>query len=101
MLVRSCGTGDVQQGGLSVPQALSTLGGSAASADALHVGQAFNVTTKWTGVFPASKEQLEADNAALVAKNNEQDSRLNQQDVTIAALVKQVNSLTPVIATTS
>ena len=74
------------------------MGASATSTDAFRVGQALNATKMWTDVFPASKKQLEADNAALIAKTNMQDSRLNQQDVTIAALVKQVNSLTPVSA---
>ena len=50
---------------------------------------ASEVKSKATGVFPASKKELRADNTALIAKDS-------LQDAIIDALVKQVNSLSPV-----
>lgn len=65
--------------------------------------QGFLNITHLTGIFPASKEQVAAGNAALSTRIQrdesniyQQDVRINQQDLTISALVKQINSLTPV-----
>lgn len=99
--------GAVGQGGLSIPQGLSTFGATTDGATPTGgiVGTLFpevetknfskcidvaeGVTYKLNSVFPASKGQLEAANTALIAKNN-------QQDVIINHIVLQVNALTPV-----
>ena len=54
-----------------------------------YIDVAKGITYKLDSVFPASKGQVEAENTALIAKNNQQDAIINE-------LVLQVNALTPV-----
>ena len=64
--------------------------GNETHSPSLNVSSLFDeFKAKATGVFPASKKELRADNKALLIKNS-------QQDAIIDALVKQVNFLSPV-----